>query len=274
MVKVNKEREDIPDSLKVDEISVQRNPARTTQERRLELLQLQKYPDVGASSRYDRRYKLSDIKVSLNRVYHGKCAFCETSLELLAVEHFRPKRGGYYWLAYSWDNLLLSCPICNTSKSNSFPIDGERVSLKKEDDIFQKIHSLSRAYDVIEKPLLIDPETVDPILLDAICFDRNGRMFSLDRRVQTTIDICKLDRESLRERRQSIWDELRKEIGLVVSGSCGDVRDLKILLRQSLKAFKEKAKDPKQPYLAYRRFILNQGRQWIKEIILNKENNG
>lgn len=50
------------------------------------------------------------------------------------VEHFRPKAGwiqnieqlhepGYYWLAYEWENLLLSGQRCNQHhKKNFFPL--------------------------------------------------------------------------------------------------------------------------------------------------------
>jgi hypothetical protein len=50
------------------------------------------------------------------------------------VDHWRPKSSsrqalgqarvwpGYYWLAYSWDNLLLSCAFCNSNKSDLFPL--------------------------------------------------------------------------------------------------------------------------------------------------------
>jgi len=78
----------------------------------------------------------------------------------LHVEHYRPKgkvtvrtdendqtsrevidHPGYFWLAYEWYNLILSCPYCNTShatedqkekikhpgKLNEFRINGKRV---------------------------------------------------------------------------------------------------------------------------------------------------
>lgn len=69
-----------------------------------------------------------------------KCCYCEKPLHNGAIEHFRPKgawqqvRGtaftqpGYYWLAYSWDNMLISCTECNQSgqKGNYFPVNGVR----------------------------------------------------------------------------------------------------------------------------------------------------
>jgi hypothetical protein len=71
---------------------------------------------------YDGRYKVKDIKETLENIYHKKCAFCEKKLldTSRAIEHFRPKKAnnrikkcdasfGYYWLAFAWDNLLLAC---------------------------------------------------------------------------------------------------------------------------------------------------------------------
>src|SRR5258708_996344 len=71
----------------------------------------------------DKHYYASDnVKRTLLERQHYKCCYCERRLQKfdLQVEHFRPKRGfrqgasqtkdehpGYYWLAYSWDNLLL-----------------------------------------------------------------------------------------------------------------------------------------------------------------------
>lgn len=74
-------------------------------------------------------YGHPSVKSLLLSVHHRKCCFCEKSLsdEQADIEHFRPKAGyvekegqpittpGYYWLAYSFDNLLLSCTFCNRS---------------------------------------------------------------------------------------------------------------------------------------------------------------
>lgn len=61
----------------------------------------------------------------------GKCAYCEAPTAGVAhgdVEHFRPK-SVYWWLAFSFDNYLYSCQICNQSfKSDNFPISGNRLA--------------------------------------------------------------------------------------------------------------------------------------------------
>ena len=67
------------------------------------------------------RYKCKDVKDNLDKIYHKKCAFCEKSLldADKPIDHFRPKNGGYYWLSFSWDNLIMTCTECNRSKNKS-----------------------------------------------------------------------------------------------------------------------------------------------------------
>jgi len=61
----------------------------------------------------------------LDDYHHGKCCYCEAPLDANSeVEHWRPT-SRYYWLAYSWDNLLLSCGFCNKKKLNQFPLEDE-----------------------------------------------------------------------------------------------------------------------------------------------------
>ncbi|MEO6832026.1 MAG: hypothetical protein ABI378_06760 [Chitinophagaceae bacterium] len=61
------------------------------------------------------------LKVESN----GKCAYCEANTEVVAhgdVEHYRPK-SVYWWLAYTYDNYLYACQICNqTYKGVNFPV--------------------------------------------------------------------------------------------------------------------------------------------------------
>ena len=66
-------------------------------------------------------------KPHLEICHHGKCCYCETLIDdhkpyaYSEVEHWRPK-SIYYWLAYSWENMFLSCTFCNKEKGNQFPL--------------------------------------------------------------------------------------------------------------------------------------------------------
>ena len=68
-------------------------------------------------------YAHDELKISLERLFHGKCAYCESHIGAADwdVDHFRPKgrvteradHPGYYWLTYEWENLYPSCNNCN-----------------------------------------------------------------------------------------------------------------------------------------------------------------
>lgn len=132
-----------------------------------------------------KEYKQTAVKLALETLFHGKCAYCETfyaSAQPMDVEHYRPKGGvdedkshpGYWWLAMDWDNLLPSCIDCNrkrgqktatgavngkiitdrlknSGKKDSFPISPKGTRATKEKDILAD-----------EKALLLNPCTDDP----------------------------------------------------------------------------------------------------------------
>jgi uncharacterized protein (TIGR02646 family) len=77
-------------------------------------------------------YKDAGVKAALEKLFHGKCAYCETYYSAQApvdVEHFRPKgavegeptHSGYWWIAMSWENLLPSCIDCNRRRKQATP---------------------------------------------------------------------------------------------------------------------------------------------------------
>lgn len=115
-------------------------------------------------------YAEDDVKEALEKLFHNKCAYCESGYKAVIsvqVEHFRPKgrvaedpqHTGYWWLASSWSNLLPSCVHCNgtefhqvftfeteapygiskgesnfkTGKYDFFPIGGERANSEVDD---------------------------------------------------------------------------------------------------------------------------------------------
>ena len=82
----------------------------------LNLLQAQREVLRGTASQHSflANYWKS-AKEQLKKESSGKCAYCETTTDVVAhgdVEHYRPK-GIYWWLAYTYDNYLYACQICN-----------------------------------------------------------------------------------------------------------------------------------------------------------------
>ena len=82
----------------------------------------------GKTPKLKIKSKWKETKPQLTAESHGKCAYCETSFVAVAfgdVEHYRPK-SVYWWLAYVYDNYLVSCAICNQSfKGNKFIRKGQ-----------------------------------------------------------------------------------------------------------------------------------------------------
>ena len=194
MRKVNKDLVDIPEILKSDsrKIGFESN--------------------VLAKDFVDTKtlYKNKNIQNKLIEIYNNKCAYCEKSLKDIDkhIEHYRPKKK-YYWLAYSWDNLLLSCSHCNRAKGDRFQT--KNVQINYNDELFEDIHILGDSYDGIELPLIINPEKDD--ILEKIIYDESGFISSKDERVIHTINVaCKLNRNELVEKRQNIITDFKNNI--------------------------------------------------------------
>jgi len=112
-------------------------------------------------------YRMNSLKKALIKAQHGKCAFTEAKFTHIAygdVEHWRPKGGvrqsdsapiewpGYYWLAYSWDNLFIASTLANQRfKKEIFPLRNPENRARSHHD------DLSR-----EEPLLLHPSRDDP----------------------------------------------------------------------------------------------------------------
>lgn len=174
---------------------------------------------AGENSEYVKqaRFKFEssvwvEVKPALMALTHGKCAYCESKLldmQLLDVDHFRPKEGAqnldgasdhqyYGWLAYEWENLLPSCSVCNrqtragaaiTGKGRMFPVDGDRAPL---------LASVSECH-AVELGTLIDPSFDEPH--EHLTFNATGECVSKTPRGELTISILDLNRQSLvRER--------------------------------------------------------------------------
>ena len=154
-------------------------------------------------------YKGGSIQKKLNKIYNFKCAYCEDSLlnSPKHIEHYRPK-DIYYWLAYSWDNLLLCCGSCNSSKSANFETNKSKVIYTNES--YENIHNLSDDYNKLEEPMFINPEKED--VINNLFFDKNSQILSDNERVNYTIETCNLNREELRKLREEILENFINSI--------------------------------------------------------------
>jgi uncharacterized protein (TIGR02646 family) len=157
--------------------------------------------------------------MALEKLFHNKCAYCESNTTAAGpwdVEHYRPKgqvaesrnHPGYYWLAYTWDNLLPSCVFCNQRKTDQpvfdnptelraagkfdqFPLEDETFRALTHDDSWEN-----------EKPLLLHPCKDQPE--DHFTYNIQGDIIPKDlqdQRAVKTIEICHLKRRRLRNER-------------------------------------------------------------------------
>ena len=248
MIRVSKNLNNVP--LSLDE--------KKTQTRRNTCIRDKKYHQ---NKKFDQRYKQKDVKESLATIYHNKCAFCEQEViectdNILeecssTIEHYRPK-SKYYWLAFSWDNLLWCCCECNKTKDNNFEIKNDMVSY---DESFQEnIHSSSDTYESLEKAKMVHPEFES--ILDKLQF-KNGIISSDDLRVNYTIENCALDRKTLNEIRLPIIEDFKEAI------------DNKKLKNESitdvLKEWISDIQNKEKEFIALRYWILNNYESLIDE---------
>jgi len=199
---VYKNLEDIPSSLN----------ERKTKTRRNTLIRDKKYHNTKL---FNQRFKQNDIKNKLSNIYINKCAYCEEYITKVnainlrdkeeqshTIEHYRPK-SQYWWLAYSWDNLLWCCVECNKNKANNFEIVNPKIEYSE--NFMSNIHTTTTEYNRLEQPKMIHPELED--INNKLIFNKKGLIYSEDIRVKYTINSCKLDRNYLNDKRKSFLDK-------------------------------------------------------------------
>ena len=164
------------------------------------------------------------------KAQHHKCGYCDMVVTGYGdMEHYKPKSVveeiktegeersnthttkdrtfkkacelGYWWLAYDWDNYLLSCQLCNQPwKRALFPIKGKRPSNIEPDNPYP--YKTPEPKDK-EKPLLLNPfgktKPQTHLQFDKIGGVRARRNSSIGK---ATIKTVGLDRTSLIEIRQ------------------------------------------------------------------------
>jgi len=91
----------------------------------LDLRTARKNKDKVLYKKIEARYRSTAVREALDKMFSGKCAYCEVVIAVVAtghIEHFRPKQK-YPSLTFRWENLLLGCPTCNDGahKGTKFP---------------------------------------------------------------------------------------------------------------------------------------------------------
>ncbi len=182
-------------------------------------------------------YKSESVVQALEKLFHGKCAYCESRyrhLHPVDVEHFRPKGGiavldpatrkmklqrpGYYWLAATWENLLPSCIDCNRERTQEF----EDAALGKAGKANQfplsgKPRKLVPGCEAREKRLLLHPCEDDPgehleFTDEGIVRPALDRRHRPSRQGEASIAVYGLQRINLVQRRRDLAKKIQAQI--------------------------------------------------------------
>lgn len=202
------------------------------------------------------------VKEALIEMQYGKCCFCESKITHIAygdVEHFRPKaawycsaikdlvRPGYFWLAYSWENLLFCCQVCNQRyKRNHFPLNDESARC-----IYPNVDVTS------ESPLYVNPVEDNPASHMAFRGDALYAVGGLAKGVET-IDGLQLNRKDLRLRRSERLEPLK----LVYQISNGDIPS-SLTDQQNAKDLLARYSDPSAEYSEAVRSAIASGFKYV-----------
>ena len=189
----------------------------------------------------------------LDRIAAGRCMFCSRlAAEELGPHRFRPpqdavaadgstSRRHYWWLAYEWQNIYLTCGDCHFAQGSKFPVASKRVRVGAKKELNNK-----------ERPLLIDPFEDDPEL--AFVYLDSGEVVSREERGQVTIETFDLNRPVLQAERRLTALEVRHEISQLT----------RLHDRGSFGAFTASLIDlysQEPPFAALRRQLIN---QWVQ----------
>ncbi len=189
-------------------------------------------PSAELSSQL-KGYDAREVKQSLYDSQYKKCAYCECRAPLSSspIEHYRPKdgawrhrrgeetkesQGHYWWLTWTWSNLLFACPRCNDAghKGNYFPLeDGSlEAPVLVRPTTFEQAGSSTTAE---ERPLLLDPSSdvfLDHVRWEPAQTELSRRLWiwspkGLTERGRATIEILKLG---------ELADDLQHHLGSTV----------------------------------------------------------
>ena len=176
-------------------------------------------------------YRHIEVQKALEKLFHGKCAYCESQLEETGwnVEHYRPKgrvaesqdHPGYYWLAYRWENLLPSCIPCNQRRQDKpswdDPIPGQTQGKLDQFPIADETKRATGPEADLkqEQPLLFNPCIND--FKAEFHYNQFGQILeeNQSQRLKETIRICHLTRSRLRKKRTLVIKRAAKFISTI-----------------------------------------------------------
>jgi uncharacterized protein (TIGR02646 family) len=172
-------------------------------------------------ARLQNKYRKSEVLAALKRMYsdddgNNFCCYCEAEIDLVDyphIEHRRPKAPDKFpEKTFEWNNLHLSCSICNQKKLDQWDKNSPILDAVKDNPIKDHL---------------------------AYCDDETGvYRDALSKRGATTIAHTDMNRHKLRRARQIIYRDVSKAILEILS-----LKDSpKVLARKQILQNKEKGK--------------------------------
>jgi uncharacterized protein (TIGR02646 family) len=214
-------------------------------------------------------YASAEVKLALERLFRGKCAYCETryaASQPMDVEHWRPK-SEYPWAASDWDNLLPSCIDCNRQRYQFLVDDGKKARAGKG-TLFPLAkgskRAASRAAMALEVPLLLHPNNDDPdehlqYTVEAVVRARRN-----SEKAPESIRVFALNRSGLVDERLQLLLLLRHRmhtikvlIGLLNGATGRTAEMIEDLLAHEMRELHAFA-DPTRPYSAMARHFIGE----------------
>ena len=144
----------------------------------------------------------------------------------------------YGWLTFEWQNLYLTCQVCNKAKNSLFPVDGKRAPY---------LSSIEQIRET-ESYLLVDPCFDNP--QEHISFN-GSKAVALTHRGEETIKILELNRPGLVEGRSQVLSYLEitidRLIFMIKSFDTTGIMELDEI-KEELGQILTKLKSPNTPY--------------------------
>jgi uncharacterized protein (TIGR02646 family) len=254
-------------------------------------------PDKRAKAINKRAKIWGDLKEALRKLSDGKCWYCESreTRSDNAVDHFRPKNstsedpdhGGYWWLAFDYENYRFTCTYCNSGRK-----DNATGELKGKQDLFPLLAGSTRAKckaDIADEiPCLLDPTYEgDPGLL---WYDDKGQVVPTydeskypvhAERAKISISAYHLNHTDLVDARKMLLHYVTRKVaeGRRQFDRCATTRDAcsKDALRSIIKDLHEKTSRKSPHSCAARSYIMGkyeEGNEWLKPYITHMDSNG
>jgi hypothetical protein len=156
----------------------------------------------------------AELQASLERLFGGRCAFCERTVPTKPYR-FRPTEEAgptaqahaddgdrahlyYTWLTNSWDNIYPLCEGCQPAEASVFPVRGRRCPLPARHDVESYVEQPAGTWRTVpdETSILLDPCGNEDLRRHLLVLP-DGRMFGIDERGQFTVSHFRLDRDDV-----------------------------------------------------------------------------